>query len=159
MPVPLGESDFDLFDTFTRQYHEPESGHVYRFLTLNREELGMHFSVSYRLNEFGAELHDVIDVHGAGRFVFPSIKGAGYMRPMSGKLLARYMRAQHPDWVGGVTHPPIKMSCCFSAIPGSRGGAVGQSIATALNRTTYGSLGLVYVPNGAPDWKWVRFTP
>lgn len=159
MPVPLGESDFDLFDTFTRQYHEPESGHVYRFLTLNREELGMHFSVAYRLNEFGSELHDVIDVHGAGRFVFPSIKGAGYMRPMSGKLLARYMRAQHPDWVGGGAHPPIKMSCCFSAIPGSRGGAVGQSIATALNRTTYGSLGLVYMTAGAPDWKWVRFTP
>lgn len=161
MPVPLGENDFDLIDAFTRVHPiaKSETGHSYRFLTLNREELGLLFSVAFRLNESGTEFHDVIDVHGAGRFVFPSIKGAGYMRPMSAKLLARYMRTQHPDWVGGGTHPPIKMSCCFSAIPGSRGGAVGQTIATALNRTTYGSLGTVRMIHGAPDWKWVRFTP
>lgn len=161
MPVKLGKDDFHLLRNEVRLHPDPaNSGQVYRFMTFNPEEIGYYHNdaaIAHQLSPSNTTLHDVIDVHGAGRFVFPTV-AQGYMRPMSAKLFADYVMTHHGDWVGGgAPLPPLKLSVCFGALPG-RLGSVGQSLAKALGRTTQGNLGTVSLPYGA-DRGWTQFNP
>ena len=98
---------------------------------------------------------DVIALHGVGRFVFPWTT-SGYRQPMSAGLFAQYL-GSNPYFappVPGVAARPLKLSICFSALPG-RLGSVGQTLASATGRTTYAGRGLVYPRELAQNW--IRF--
>ncbi|MBF0625153.1 MAG: RHS repeat-associated core domain-containing protein, partial [Magnetococcales bacterium] len=126
MPVPLGASDVDLIagvsgthqvDQFTSKgiafSQEPVS-----FSTLSESEKdNMSRLIEGDPNSGHA---DVIGVHGVGRFVMPDTT-AGYRRPMSGRLFAKFLAEKHSAWVQPVGEnqlPPIKLYICFSALPG-----------------------------------------
>ena len=166
MPVALGRNDFALL----------EGGGGFN-ATLQKEAVAFVDPNSYRgydptvheLIPTDAARYDVIGVHGLAGMVLPLVddaaRGTTYMRPMSGKLFAEYM-AQRPvtgpdPWRSpvGVQLPPIKLSICFSAMPGPTLRSVGQYMATALGRDVYGNLGIVPYPTGAKDWTWIRFRP
>ncbi|NGP89044.1 RHS repeat domain-containing protein [Fodinibius halophilus] len=115
----------------------------------------------FKMSPGGNEEADVIALHGVGRFVFP-LTERGYTQPMSSKLFADYLNAQHQylDAQGAQLRrgyvPPLKLSICFSALPG-RFGSVGQTLATALGRTTSAGRGIVYPAKLAQNW--IEFNP
>lgn len=152
MPVPLGQDDFHLFSPVKRQLCD------FRMVSFDPDSLDLYDAGVHFLNTTGTTFHDVIDLHGIGRFVFPKTID-GHLRPLSSRLFATYMRQyDNGSWVAnGQNLPPIKLSCCFSALPGI--GSTGRQIANALGRTTQGCINVVYFPIGQTDWQWIRFKP
>ncbi|MES2730189.1 MAG: RHS repeat-associated core domain-containing protein [Bacteroidota bacterium] len=113
-----------------------------------------HEDAIFRMSPNGPEIADVVAIHGVGRFVFP-YTNEGYTQPMSAKLFAQYLVNYHP-YLDANVHPalaavPLKLSICFSALPG-RFGSVGQTLASALGRTTYAGRGAVYPSDLAQNW-------
>ncbi|WP_372636956.1 RHS repeat-associated core domain-containing protein, partial [Fodinibius sp.] len=167
MPKQLGAADFN--DIFTNL----DEGDNSQFLLTSvredqylstrqaiRNSYGRDEAV-FKMSPSGNEEADVIALHGVGRFVFPYTR-RGYTQPMSAKLFGEYLNNQHSYLNAQRTQlrrgyvPPLKLSICFSALPG-RFGSVGQTLATALGRTTSAGKGIVYPAKLTQNW--VKFNP
>lgn len=165
MPIELGVNDFDKikadlnFDTV--------GGTNHRLLTFVSDEAFTNTERAViaeggsRAAIFQVAAHpnsDVIAVHGVGRYVFPMTTD-GYSRPMSAPNFARYIQSRFPNFDAAQPHaaalPPIKLLICFGALPGPT--SVGQTLASALGRTTYAGRGVVYPADLSRSW--VTFTP
>jgi RHS repeat-associated protein len=161
LPVPIERSDFPAIQRNSMEFTVPG----YRCLTLNIEDLlAWHCPSVHQLNATEAAMHDVVDVHGFPGMVFPSFierSGGFHYRPMSTRLFAEFV-ASRPGWAspaGGPPNPvPIKLSSCYGAFGSPFSRSAGQSLATALGRTTVAPRSRTKVVSGAPTDQWVRFT-
>jgi len=160
MPVPLGRDDFAMLNGATSSSSSGPLNGDNRFLTFNHEDLVHYTDQIYQLNAGNAARHDVIDVHGSPGVVYPTLldgQGRGYLRPLSARLFGEYM-AQRAGWASPIANPaPIKLSVCYGGKPGWFSPSVGQTLATALGRTTQGARGTVSMVNGAAPGDWIQF--
>lgn len=167
MPIEMGANDFNRIQatldigstgqrllTMVRPSEYISTRNNIRALNLGGDD------AIFRMSPAGPPNADAIALHGVGRFVFP-YTNRGYTQPMSSRLFAQYITTNHPYFNAVAYHggpvPPLKLSICFSALPGRFGGSVGQTLASALGRTTYAGRGIVYPANLAQNW--IRFNP
>ena len=152
MPVPLSEDEFSHIVHTERRYCH------FRMVSFDPDNIEGYRRVVHLLNTEGTTLHEVIDLHGIGRFVFPKTVD-GYFRPLSSRLFATYMRRfDGGSWVAdGANLPPIKLSCCFAALPGR--GSTAHQIANALGRVTQGCINEVCFSQDSPIGSGCASTP
>ena len=164
MPVQLRQADFDRI---AMQVDSAEGGERLYTLVSSDEYTSTRAAILEKWHTLEAVIRlnpandaptaDVIAAHGVGRFVLPWTT-SGYRQPIAAGLFAQYL-ARDPYFAPpspGVVARPLKLSICFSALPGRFGG-VGQTVASATGRTTYAGLGLVRPVNLAQNW--IRFQP
>ena len=85
MPVPLSEDEFSHIVYTKRRFCH------FRMVSFDPDNIEGYRRVVHLLNTEGKTLHEVIDLHRIGRFVFPKTVD-GYFRPLSSRLFATYMR-------------------------------------------------------------------
>lgn len=165
MPIPLTRDDFALIQ-MRRNDATDGSGHIL-LTSVNESQYNstMRTILAQNANNQNAIFNhtggtaDVIALHGVGRFVIVRT-GATQGRPMSAGLFAEYLATRHPDLLSTAARPsaatPVKLSICFAALPGPFG-SVGQSISSALGRTTLAGRGTVYPHDLTRNW--VHFNP
>jgi hypothetical protein len=72
-----------------------------------------------------------------------------YVRPVEGRLFARYLQ-NNPNLIGGIDNSPIKLMVCFGAFSNA------QTIASALGRDVFAGYPEI---NRFSFTNWSRFGP
>ncbi|WP_420136199.1 RHS repeat domain-containing protein [Sphingomonas sp.] len=151
VPVAMREGEFAQIKAFTHP-NEALLNKRLRWFELpaaaEREQNGYQSrSDILRVAGIGGNVeHDTINIHGAGRTVYPTVQdrngNIGFFRPMRGKLFARYLMSEGFDG----SREPLKLSSCYGNISNA------QTLAQALNRPVYGAYGSMD-PHTFNDWR------